>query len=55
MYFKAYRSAFVPDLDDRHVLFLLAQELVDVDLDRQAVAVPAGEIGRRDSPASSGT
>ena len=38
--------AFLPDLDEGHVLLFRAEELVDVDLDGQAVAIPAGDVGR---------
>ena len=41
--------AFLADGDRRHLLFPGAERLVHVHLDRQTVAVPAGNVGRKKS------
>ena len=39
--------AFIAEFGQGHVLLPLPEELVHVDLDRKAVAVPAGDVGRQ--------
>ena len=39
-------AAGAADLDGRHVRLLAAEFAIDLDFDGQAVAIPAGDVGR---------